>query len=74
MLYTNLMSTLKVGFIRYGVMCGPDGMVIDDGTVIRVAEDRYLVTTTTGNAAKILEWMQEWLQTEWPHLRVTAPR
>jgi sarcosine oxidase subunit alpha len=72
MLYTNLMSTLKVGFIRYGVMCGPDGMVIDDGTVIRVAEDRYLVTTTTGNAAKILEWMQEWLQTEWPHLRVTA--
>ena len=72
MLYTNLMSTLKVGFIRYGVMCGPDGMVIDDGTVIRVAEDRYLVTTTTGNAAKILEWMQEWLQTEWPQLRVTA--
>ena len=72
MLYTNLMSTLKVGFIRYGVMCGPDGMVIDDGTVIRVAEDRYLVTTTTGNAAKILDWMQEWLQTEWPQLRVTA--
>ena len=72
MLYTNLMSTLKVGFIRYGVMCGPDGMVIDDGTVIRVAEDRYLVTTTTGNAAKILDWMQEWLQTEWAQLRVTA--
>ena len=72
MLYTNLMSTLKVGFIRYGVMCGPDGMVIDDGTVIRVADDHYLVTTTTGNAAKILEWMQQWLQTEWPHLRVTA--
>ncbi len=72
MLYTNLMSTLKVGFIRYGVMCGPDGMVIDDGTVIRVDEKRFLVTTTTGNAAKILDWMQEWLQTEWRHLRVTA--
>ena len=72
LLYTNLMSTLKVGFIRYGVMCGPDGMVIDDGTVIRVADDRFLVTTTTGNAAKILDWMEEWLQTEWPQLRVTA--
>jgi sarcosine oxidase subunit alpha len=72
MLYTNLMSTLKVGRIRYGVMCGVDGMVIDDGTVIRVAEDRFLVTTTTGNAAKILEWMEEWLQTEWPHLDVFA--
>jgi len=72
MLYTNLMSTLKPGRIRYGVMCGVDGMVIDDGTVIRVAEDRFLITTTTGNAAKILEWMEEWLQTEWPHLNVFA--
>jgi sarcosine oxidase subunit alpha len=72
MLYTNMMSTLKVGRIRYGVMCGVDGMVIDDGTVIRVGEERFLVTTTTGNAAKILEWMEEWLQTEWPHLRVFA--
>jgi sarcosine oxidase subunit alpha len=72
MLYTNMMSTLKVGRIRYGVMCGVDGMVLDDGTVIRVAEDRFLVTTTTGNAAKILDWMEEWLQTEWPHLKVFA--
>ncbi|SFW69644.1 2Fe-2S iron-sulfur cluster-binding protein [Amycolatopsis australiensis] len=72
MLYTNMMSTLKPGRIRYGVMCGVDGMVIDDGTVIRVAEDRFLVTTTTGNAAKILDWMEEWLQTEWPHLDVFA--
>ncbi|MEU4670160.1 2Fe-2S iron-sulfur cluster-binding protein [Amycolatopsis sp. NPDC023774] len=72
LLYTNLMSSLKVGRIRYGVMCGVDGMVIDDGTVIRVAEDRFLVTTTTGNAAMVLEWMEEWLQTEWPHLRVFA--
>ncbi len=70
MLYTNLMSTLKVGRIRYGVMCGVDGMVIDDGTVARVGEQRYLVTTTTGNAAKVLDWMEEWLQTEWPHLDV----
>ncbi|MEU6372650.1 2Fe-2S iron-sulfur cluster-binding protein [Streptomyces sp. NPDC046909] len=69
-LYTNLMSTLKVGRVRYGVMCGVDGMAIDDGTVIRVAEQEFLLTTTTGNAAKIFEWMEEWLQTEWPELRV----
>ncbi|MET9001235.1 2Fe-2S iron-sulfur cluster-binding protein [Amycolatopsis sp. NPDC004169] len=72
MLYTNMMSNLRVGRIRYGVMCGVDGMVIDDGTVIRVGEERFLVTTTTGNAAMVLEWMEEWLQTEWPHLRVFA--
>ncbi|MGW3097517.1 sarcosine oxidase subunit delta family protein [Streptomyces sp. NPDC001102] len=69
-LYTNMMSTLKVGMIRYGVMCRPDGMVFDDGTVIRLAPDRFLVTTTTGNAAAVLDWMEEWLQTEWPELRV----
>jgi sarcosine oxidase, subunit alpha len=68
--YTNLMSSLKVGAIRYGVMCRPDGMVFDDGTAIRLAEDRYLVTTTTGNAALVLDWFEEWLQTEWPELRV----
>ncbi|MCH5675208.1 sarcosine oxidase subunit delta family protein [Streptomyces gilvus] len=70
LLYTNMMSTLKVGMIRYGVMCRLDGMVFDDGTVIRLAPDRFLVTTTTGNAAAVLDWMEEWLQTEWPELRV----
>jgi sarcosine oxidase subunit alpha len=69
-LYTNLMSTLKTGAVRYGVMCGVDGMVIDDGTVLRIAEDRFLVLTTTGGAAKVLDWMEEWIQTEWPQLRV----
>ena len=69
-LYTNLMSSLKVGSVRYGVMCGVDGMVIDDGTVLRVAEDRFLALTTTGGAAKVLDWMEEWVQTEWPDLRV----
>lgn len=68
--YTNLMSTLKVGSVRYGVMCGVDGMVIDDGTVLRLDEERFLVYTTTGGAAKILDWLEEWLQTEWPELRV----
>ncbi|MGW1538018.1 glycine cleavage T C-terminal barrel domain-containing protein, partial [Streptomyces aureus] len=69
-LYTNMMSTLKVGMIRYGVMCRPDGMVFDDGTVIRLAQNHFLVTTTTGNAAAVLDWMEEWQQTEWPGLKV----
>ncbi|MCZ2826132.1 MULTISPECIES: 2Fe-2S iron-sulfur cluster-binding protein [unclassified Modestobacter] len=69
-LYTNMISSLKVGSVRYGVMCGVDGMVIDDGTVLRLAEDRFLLLTTTGGAAKVLDWMEEWAQTEWPDLRV----
>lgn len=69
-LYTNLVSTLRIGRVRYAVMCGDDGMVVDDGTVLRLAPDRFLVTTTTGNAAAVLDRMEEWLQTERPHLRV----
>lgn len=68
-IYTNMISTLKVGAIRYGVMCRLDGMLFDDGTVARLAEDRFLLTTTTGNAAAVLDWLEEWLQTEWPQLR-----
>lgn len=69
LLYTNLISSLKVGMVRYGVMCTADGMILDDGTVMRLAADHFLLTTTTGNAAKILDWMEEWRQTEWPLLR-----
>jgi len=69
-LYTNAYDSLAVGMCRYGVMCRPDGMVFDDGVVMRVGEERYVCTTTTGNAAPVLNWMEEWLQTEWPELRV----
>jgi sarcosine oxidase, subunit alpha len=69
-LYTNRMSTLAVGSIRYGVMLGLDGMVFDDGVAMRLADDRFLITTTTGGAAKVMDHLEEWLQTEWPDLRV----
>jgi sarcosine oxidase subunit alpha len=55
---------------RYAVMCRADGMVFDDGVVMRVGEERFLCTTTTGNAGPVLAWMEEWLQTEWGELRV----
>jgi len=69
-MYTNAMSSLTAGRIRYGLLVGLDGMVMDDGVAMRLADDRYLVTTTTGGAAKVLDWFEEWLQTEWPDLRV----
>ncbi|GIF47234.1 sarcosine oxidase subunit alpha [Asanoa ferruginea] len=71
-IYTNRFSTLRVGQCRYGVMCHADGMVFDDGVTARIADDHYHLTTTTGNAAAVLDWLEEWLQTEWPDLRVTA--
>jgi len=71
-IYTNGYTKLKVGMGRYGVMCKADGMIFDDGVTLRLAEDRFLMHTTTGNAATVLDWLEEWLQTEWPELDVTC--
>ncbi|MCP5151958.1 MAG: sarcosine oxidase subunit alpha family protein [Chromatiales bacterium] len=69
-IYTNGFKKLPVGRCRYGLMCREDGMVLDDGVSARLADDRFLVHTTTGNAARVLAWLEEWRQTEWPELRV----
>jgi sarcosine oxidase subunit alpha len=65
MLYTNVMSTLPVGKCRYGLMCSENGFLMDDGVVIRMAEDTWLCHTTTGGADRIHAHMEDWLQTEW---------
>jgi len=68
--YTNAWTKLAVGRCRYGLMCTEDGMVFDDGVTARLGEQHYWMSTTSGNAARVLGWLEEWLQTEWPHLRV----
>ncbi len=65
MLYTNMMSTLKPGKCRYGLMCSENGFLIDDGVVARIDEDTFLCHTTSGGADHIHLHMEEWLQTEW---------
>ncbi|MGP4049949.1 sarcosine oxidase subunit alpha family protein [Streptomyces sp. 2A115] len=69
-IYTNAFKKLKPGTARYGVMCKPDGMIFDDGVTLRLDDNRYFMTTTTGGAAGVLDWLEEWLQTEWPGLDV----
>ena len=70
MLYTNMMSTLKPGRCRYGLMCNENGFLMDDGVVARLDEDTFLCHTTTGGADNIHGHMEEWLQTEWWDWRV----
>ncbi len=65
MLYTNMMSTLKPGRCRYGLMCNENGFLMDDGVVARLDDDTFLCHTTTGGADTIHAHMEEWLQTEW---------
>ncbi|HYW77239.1 MAG TPA: aminomethyltransferase family protein, partial [Gammaproteobacteria bacterium] len=68
--YTNNWAKLGIGRCRYGLMLGEDGMVMDDGVTTRLGDDHYLMTTSTGNAARVMAWLERWLQTEWPDLEV----
>jgi len=69
-IYTNAFLKLEVGRARYGLMLKEDGMVMDDGVTARLAPDHFLMHTTTGNAAPVLNHLEEYLQTEWPQMKV----
>ncbi len=69
-MYTNTFSTLKVGRARYGLMLNELGFIMDDGVTVRLADDHFLMHTTSGGADRIAAWLEEWLQTEWPSLKV----
>ena len=68
--YVNNWSKLQIGRCRYGLMLGDDGNVMDDGVTARIGENKYLMHTTTSGAATVMDWLERWLQTEWPELKV----
>ncbi len=70
LMYTNPWDKLEPGRCRYGIMCREDGFIYDDGVVGRIAEDRFHVTTTTGGAPRVLNMMEDYLQTEFPDWKV----
>jgi sarcosine oxidase subunit alpha len=70
LLYTNPWEKLEPGRCRYGIMLREDGFIYDDGVVGRLAADRFHVTTTTGGAPRVMNMMEDYLQTEFPHLKV----
>ncbi|MCA8909959.1 MAG: FAD-dependent oxidoreductase, partial [Rhodospirillaceae bacterium] len=70
LLYANAFAKLPVGKVRYGLMLREDGHVFDDGTVSRLAEDRFFVTCTTANAGPVLAHMEYAHEVLWPELDV----
>ncbi len=66
-IYPNRFANLKVGRVRYGVICDDAGILLDDGTIARLGDDRFFLTTTTGNADAIDSWFRWWLagRPEW---------
>lgn len=69
-IYVNPIKSLKVGKCRYGMMLNENGVIFDDGIVARMADDHFLVGTTSGRAAAVADMLEEWLQCEWIDLDV----
>ena len=65
-IYANAWTQLAPGKCRYGLMLDENGMVMDDGVTACIADDHFLMTTTTGGAARVMSWLEMWHQTEWP--------
>jgi sarcosine oxidase subunit alpha len=70
LLYVNKWQKLGIGKVRYGVMCAEDGVVLDDGVTGHLGPDHYLMSTTSGGAATVWEWVENWLQTSHPDWKV----
>lgn len=59
--YTHRFGSLKIGRVRYAVICDETGTIVDDGTISRLADDHYFLTTTTGNLEFVVQWLEWWL-------------
>lgn len=68
--YINNLATLKPGRARYGFMLRESGVVFDDGTVVMLDSDHFVITTTSAGSGRVAAWLEEWRQCEWPRLRV----
>ena len=68
--YINDLANLTALRARYCLMLRESGVIFDDGTVVMQAPDRFIVTTTSGNAGRVVQWLEEWHQCEWPHMRL----
>ncbi len=70
-IYVNNMASLPIGKCRYGVMLREDGVVLDDGTVWRLGDKNYMITTTTSNAGKVMDFLEELLAVYFTDLQLS---
>ena len=71
-MYLGKASTIKVGRSKYMVNLREDGMVLDDGIVLRLADDRFLATTSSGHAGHMLSHFEHYRDLEWAGRQVAV--
>ncbi len=59
-IYTGRFTKLLLGRLTYAVACDESGVLIEDGLVARLAEDRFYVTATTTGVSAFFQEMQRW--------------
>ncbi|NIP16908.1 MAG: aminomethyltransferase [Xanthomonadales bacterium] len=59
-IYTGKLAGLRAGRLRYGLMCTEEGIIFDDGVVGRLDEEYFFLTTTSGGAQSVYEWLTWW--------------
>lgn len=69
-IYVNTFSVLPVGKARYGLMLREDGFIFDDGTTARLTPEHFVMSTTTANAARVMQHLEYCHQVLWPNLDV----
>ena len=72
LMYVGTLSTLGIGQARYGLLLNENGVIVDDGIVARLGEQRFWVNTTSGGAERTAAAFEEWLQCEFADLRVVV--
>ncbi len=70
-MYLTKAGSIKVGRGRYMVNLREDGMVLDDGLVLRLAPDRFLATLSSGHGLHMLSHFEHYRDTEWSGRAVT---
>jgi sarcosine oxidase subunit alpha len=65
-LYPCSISNLSPGRVRYSLLLGEHGFVVDDGIICALESDRWYVTFTTSGAEKVEAMMRDWADT-WGH-------
>jgi sarcosine oxidase subunit alpha len=56
--YVSDMSRISNGKVKYSAMCNEDACIIDDGVVVKRADNDYYFTTSTARAGVTVEWIR----------------
>ncbi len=70
LMYVTSRAGIGLNRCRYGQMANESGILIDDGVTTKLGDNHFLISTNSSNSVRIKRWLEEWLQTELPHLRV----